>query len=65
MKFPKFNGVGFIVFPVLRKAERSFVIKMEFKPESESGVLLFSADQPDAKFDFFSISLVFARVEFR
>ncbi|ESO11987.1 hypothetical protein HELRODRAFT_63300, partial [Helobdella robusta] len=65
IKYPKFQGIGHIAFPALKKAELSFNVKMEFKPESETGLLLFTADQPDAKFDFFSISLVSSKIEFR
>ena len=65
VKYPRFFGTGYIAFPVLRGANREFVINLEFRPESKDGLILFSADQPDAKFDFFSIALVHGKVEFR
>ena len=65
VRFPKFSGSSFIAFPVLRGAFKEFVVNLQFRPESNDGLLLFSADHPDASYDFFSVTLIDGRVEFR
>jgi len=65
VRYPKLSGLGFVALPVLRGAFREFVITMDFRPDSRHGLLLFSSDHPETRFDFFSVSLVDGRVDFR
>ena len=65
VRFPRFFGKGFIEFPAIVAAERNFDIRVQFKPEAADGLLLFTAEHPNAVFDYFSVSLIAARVDFR
>ena len=66
IKYPRFSGTGFIAFPVLRGTHQQFTMVIEFRPdEDEGGLLLFSADNTELQFDFFSLAIVNGRVEFR
>jgi len=65
VKYPKFSGSGYIAFPVLRGAFKEFIVDVEFRPDLDSGLLLFSSDHPEARFDFFSVVLIQGHVEFR
>ena len=66
MTYPRFLGDGFMTFaPIDGSSVRDFSAHIEFRPETNNGLLLFSADRPDAKYDFFSISLTDGKAEFR
>jgi len=78
VRYPKFDGTGYLALPVLRGAEQQFVIEVDFRPDvdmtSSSGtppggrvqLLMFSSDRDDAQFDFFSVSrLRNGQIEFR
>ena len=72
VRYPKFDGSGYLALPVLRGADRQFVIDIEFRPDDvdsvESNVttatadgggvqlMMFSSDRDDAQFDFFSVT---------
>ena len=58
VKFPMFIGTGYLAFPVLRGAYKEFTIKMEFRPDTHNGLLMYTGEYPNAQLDFFSISLV-------
>lgn len=57
VKYPKFVGTGYLALPVLRDAHKEFRVSLDFKPESQNGLLLFSAEFSNAKTDFFSVVL--------
>lgn len=65
VKYPKFSGTGYMAFAVLRGAFKEFTVDIEFRPDKVNGLLLFSSDHPDARSDFFSVTLVNGHVEFR
>ena len=65
VNYPKFMGPGYMAFPLLRGAYKEFTITVEFRPDTGNGLLLFSAEHPNARADFFSISLVESFAEFR
>ena len=79
VRYPKFDGSGYLALPVLRDAEQQFVIDLDFRPDVEMmtssnatrgrgrvELLLFSSDRDDAQFDFFSVSrLQNGQIEFR
>ena len=64
-KYPKFDGAGYIAFPVLRSAHRELHMTVELRPDALDGLVLFSAAHPDAQSDFFSLSLQRGRIELR
>jgi len=51
--------------PIDASSVREFSVHIEFRPETNNGLMLFSADRLDAKYDFFSVSLVDGKAEFR
>lgn len=58
-------GTGYIAFPVLRGAYKEFTITIDFRPGTSNGLLMFSGEHPNARSDFFSISLIDGHAEFR
>ena len=65
VRYPKFMGTGYVAFPVLRGAYKEFSITIEFRPDTQNGLLLFSSEHPNARADFFSVSLVDGYAQFR
>jgi len=65
VRYPKFMGSGYIAFPVLRGAYKEFNIMIDFRPDTENGLMLFSSEHPNARADFFSITLIDGYAEFR
>ncbi|XP_013414404.1 pikachurin [Lingula anatina] len=65
VRYPKFMGTGYVSFPVLRRAFKEMTVTLEFRPDTQNGLLLFSGEHPDAHTDFFSVSLIDGYVEFR
>ena len=79
VRYPKFDGSGYLALPVLRGADQQFVVDLDFRPDvamtsssdatPTSGrveLLLFSSDRDDAQFDFFSVTrLQNGQIEFR
>jgi hypothetical protein len=51
--------------PLTTEAVRELSAFIEFRPETNNGLLLFTASRPDAKYDFFSLSLIDGKAEFR
>jgi len=65
VRYPKFLGTGYVAFPVLRGAYKEFTVTVDFRPDTHNGLLVFSSEHPNARSDFFSISLVDGKAEFR
>ena len=76
VRYPKFDGTGYLALPVLRDADLQFVIDVDFRPDVTSSgatptsghveLLLFSSDRDDAQFDFFSVTRLHnGQIEFR
>ncbi|KAJ8305764.1 hypothetical protein KUTeg_016309 [Tegillarca granosa] len=65
VKYPKFTGNGYMSLPILKNGYKDFDINIQFKPQANNGLLLFSAELPSADKDFFSITLNDGYVEFR
>ena len=65
VKYPKFTGDGFLALPTVTSGYTEFEILIKFKPSTDSGLLLFISEYPDAKGDFFSLGLINGFVEFR
>ncbi|ESP03639.1 hypothetical protein LOTGIDRAFT_224298 [Lottia gigantea] len=65
VRFPNFYGIGYLGLPVLKDGYKEFAIVIEFRPQAQNGLLLFSSESESAKSDFFSITLVDGFVEFR
>ena len=54
-----------MAFPVLRGSHERFTMVVEFRPDIDEGLILFSADNSDVQFDFFSLTILNGRLEFR
>lgn len=65
VKYPKFDGDGYLAFPVLKDSYKQFEIHLEFRPDDINGLVLFSGEMKNAESDFFSLALVDGFVEFR
>lgn len=64
-RHPRFIGDGFVAFSPLRSGFKEFDILIRFRPETGNGLLLFSAERPDAAQDFMSVAIINGRVHFR
>ncbi|XP_077981026.1 pikachurin-like [Glandiceps talaboti] len=65
VKYPHLWGTGYVAFPKLLTAYKTFRITVEFRPTKINGLLLFSSELPTAKGDFFSVALIDGKPEFR
>lgn len=65
VKYPKFDGDGYLAFPVLKDSYKQFEVHLEFRPDDINGLVLFSGEMKNAESDFFSLALVDGFVEFR
>ncbi|KAK6179410.1 hypothetical protein SNE40_011777 [Patella caerulea] len=65
VRYPQFFGMGYLALPVLKDGYKEFTIVVEFRPQAQNGLLLFSSETESAKSDFFSIALIDGYVEFR
>jgi hypothetical protein len=65
VKYPKFDGDGYMAFPVLKDSYKQFEVHLEFRPDDINGLVLFSGEMKNAESDFFSLALVDGFVEFR
>ncbi|XP_071533608.1 pikachurin-like isoform X2 [Panulirus ornatus] len=61
----RFHGSSWVGFAPLREAYRDVQLTLEFKPESNDGVLLVSGENDDLTGDFMAAVLVGSYVEFR
>ena len=65
IRHPKFSGYGHLALPTLRNAHQEFKINLEFRPDSLSGLLLYSGEMTDLRTDFFSLYLDSGHLVFR
>ena len=65
IRHPKFDGTGYMAFPILRDAYKEFILTIEFRPDTNNGLIVFSGELPTAITDFFSITLINGHAEFR
>ncbi|XP_070563063.1 pikachurin-like [Ptychodera flava] len=65
VKYPQLWGNGYVAFPKLLTAYKTFQITLEFRPTKLNGLLLFSSERPTARGDFFSVALINGHAEFR
>jgi hypothetical protein len=62
VKYPKFSSASYIVYPMLVALRNDFAIKIQFRPDSPDGLLLYVADGPT---HFIAASLLSGYVELR
>ncbi|KAF8791124.1 pikachurin-like [Argiope bruennichi] len=64
-KYPRFHEDSYIALPILRDAHKSMQVTLEFRPEANDGLILYSGEKLDLRGDFISISLNKGFIEFR
>lgn len=64
-KYPRFHDGSYLALPILRDAHKSMQVTLEFRPESNDGLILYSGEKFDLQGDFISITLNKGFIEFR
>lgn len=64
-KYPRFHDGSYLALPILRDAHKSMQVTLEFRPESNDGLILYSGEKFDLREDFISITLNKGFIEFR
>ncbi|KAG8201453.1 hypothetical protein JTE90_024323 [Oedothorax gibbosus] len=64
-KYPRFREDSYMSLPTLKDAHKSMQVTLEFRPESNDGLILYSGEKPDLRGDFISITLNKGFIEFR
>ncbi|GFY59401.1 LAM_G_DOMAIN domain-containing protein [Trichonephila inaurata madagascariensis] len=64
-KYPRFREDSYIALPILRDAHKSMQVTLEFRPETNDGLIAYSGEKPDLRGDFISIALNKGFIEFR
>ena len=62
---PRFDGKSYLALPTLKNARSHMYLEIEFKSETNNGVLLYSGEDQKLKSTFFSISVSQGFVELR
>lgn len=65
VRFPKFGGRSHLEISPLRNAYKDLQFTLEFRPERNSGLLLYSGEQRDGYGDFVSLAVIDEHLEFR
>ncbi|XP_038161879.1 pikachurin isoform X2 [Cyprinodon tularosa] len=65
VNFPRFYGYSHMTFEPLKNSYQTFQITLEFKAESEDGLLLYCGENEHARGDFTSLALVRGKLNFR
>ncbi|KFM59874.1 Pikachurin, partial [Stegodyphus mimosarum] len=64
-KYPRFHDGSYLALPILRDAHKSMQVTLEFRPEANDGLILYSGEKFDLHGDFISITLNKGFIEFR
>ncbi|KAG7223438.1 hypothetical protein INR49_015541 [Caranx melampygus] len=65
VNFPRFYGYSHMTFEPLKNSYQTFQITLEFKAESEDGLLLYCGENEHGRGDFTSLALVRGKVHYR
>ncbi|KAI4892118.1 hypothetical protein NFI96_017894 [Prochilodus magdalenae] len=65
VRFPKFSGYSYVAFEPLKNSYYSFEIILEFRADSEDGLLLYCGENDQGEGDFASLALIRGRLHFR
>ncbi|XP_077601111.1 pikachurin-like [Stigmatopora nigra] len=65
VKFPRFYGYSHMTFEPLKNSYQSFQISLEFKADSDDGLLLYCGENEHGRGDFTSLALVQGKLHFR
>ncbi|XP_037536294.1 pikachurin [Nematolebias whitei] len=65
INFPRFYGYSHVTFEPLKNSYQTFQITLEFKAESEDGLLLYCGENEHGRGDFTSLALVRGKLHYR
>ncbi|XP_034547111.1 pikachurin isoform X3 [Notolabrus celidotus] len=65
VNFPRFYGYSHITFEPLKNSYQTFQISLEFKADSEDGLLLYCGENEHGRGDFTSLALVQGTLHYR
>ncbi|XP_010780370.1 pikachurin [Notothenia coriiceps] len=65
VNFPRFHGFSHMTFEPLKNSYQTFQITLEFKADSEDGLLLYCGENEHARGDFTSLALVRGKLHYR
>ncbi|XP_032372298.1 pikachurin isoform X2 [Etheostoma spectabile] len=65
VNFPKFFGYSHMTFEPLKNSYQTFQITLEFKADSEDGLLLYCGENEHGRGDFTSLALVRGKLHYR
>ncbi|KAK3538683.1 hypothetical protein QTP86_012738 [Hemibagrus guttatus] len=65
IRFPKFYGFSHLALEPLKNSYQSFHISLEFKVDSEDGLLLYCGENEHGRGDFMSLALVRRKLHYR
>ncbi|NXG41284.1 EGFLA protein, partial [Psilopogon haemacephalus] len=65
IQYPQFSGYSYITFEPLKNSYQTFQITLEFKAESEDGLLLYCGENEHGRGDFVSLAIIRRSIQFR
>eukprot|EP00064_Thunnus_orientalis_P002007 superscaffoldBa00000139_g2012 len=65
LNFPRFYGYSHMTFEPLKNSYQTFQISLEFKADSEDGLLLYCGENEHGRGDFTSLALVRGKLHYR
>ncbi|XP_053466748.1 pikachurin [Ictalurus furcatus] len=65
IRFPRFYGFSHMTFEPLKNSYQNFHITLEFKADSEDGLLLYCGENEHGRGDFMSLTLVRRKIHYR
>ncbi|KAG9263059.1 pikachurin isoform X1 [Astyanax mexicanus] len=65
VRFPRFTGFSHIAFEPLKNSYYSFELILEFRADSEDGLLLYCGENDQGEGDFASLALIRGKLHFR
>ncbi|KAJ0067959.1 hypothetical protein NL108_012678, partial [Boleophthalmus pectinirostris] len=65
INFPRFFGYSHMTFEPLKNSYQTFQITLEFKADSEDGLLLYCGENEHGRGDFISLALVRGKLHYR
>ncbi|XP_030647563.1 pikachurin [Chanos chanos] len=65
VQFPKFYGHSHMTFDPLKNSYQSFQMTIEFKADSEDGLLLYCGENEQARGDFASLAIIRGKLHYR
>ncbi|XP_027570396.1 pikachurin isoform X3 [Pipra filicauda] len=65
IQYPQFSGYSYITFEPLKKSYQTFQMTLEFRAESEDGLLLYCGENEHGRGDFMSLAIIRRSLQFR